>query len=187
MAPTAGVKMSEDPRPERREKVMMKCHSSGKMSISTELLEETNIKRTDVHTRALCHSHQTSEQKHTPSNHQPSRALGIEDWADLHAAEEREEGKDTEYPANAGGRVMCQLVRAQVGLKGANGVQDAKGGHHSTEGAKDDEPGTEATFRIGIAIFHNGSVRGRGLFIVILGWRFVLGDYRGVVGGLSVG
>lgn len=60
----------------------------------------------DKHTCALSNSHQPSEQEPTSCSDQPSRPLCVEDWAYLHAAEESEEGKDTEDPAYAGRRVV---------------------------------------------------------------------------------
>ena len=47
---------------------------------------------------------------------------------------------------------MNQLVRADIGLKRPGAVEIPKAGRHATEGAEDNEPGTQAAFGILVSI-----------------------------------
>lgn len=73
-------------------------------------------------TCAFRNPHHSSKHTHTPRCHQPSRPFGVEDRADLHAAEEDQKGEYTEDPADASRRMLCELVRAKMCLERANGI-----------------------------------------------------------------
>ena len=75
MAPTAGVKMREEPRPEMMEKVRMNCHSSGVSSISKRKSTKHSWKsRTYLYSPLLPSSQQRGKgSQQLPTTADPSR------------------------------------------------------------------------------------------------------------------
>ena len=103
----------------------------------------------DPLTRTLSSSKHATDQTDTARKHQISGPFDIEHRSNLHAAEEGKKCVEAEYPADAAGRQMGKLMRAQVDLVGADRVQQPKGGDHATKGSKHDGPGFESSLRIG--------------------------------------
>lgn len=80
------------------------------------------------------------------------RPVSVEDRTDLDACEEGEEGVDAEDPADVAPGLGLELVGADVGVEGADGVHGAQCHHEAAEGTKDAEPSAETAFRVGIPI-----------------------------------
>jgi len=74
------------------------------------------------------HQHNTSHHQHTPSEHQDPRTSGIEDRAYEDAAQEGQEDIDAEDPSDRACAVVCQLVRGEIGVVGADAVHVAVAG-----------------------------------------------------------
>ena len=78
-------------------------------------------------------------------------------------------------------------MRAEVCLESTNAVENTERGNHATEGSKNNKPGSQATFGVDVVICDDCLVRCGGRFVVmVIGGRFMFGDWRGVVGGLSM-
>ena len=103
-------------------------------------------------TGTLSHQHHPTKQAHAACKHQPPGTIRIKHRSNLYPTEEGEESVETEDPAHGAGRHVGQLVRDEVCLKRPRAVEIAKAGRHAAEGAKDDEPGTQATFGKGVSI-----------------------------------
>lgn len=86
----------------------------------------------------------------------------VEDGADLDPREEGEEGVDAEDPADGAVGLVRELVAAQVGVVGADGVHHAEGDGEAAEGAEHAEPGIESPFRVGVAVCVGGYAAGGG-------------------------
>lgn len=66
-----------------------------------------------------------SHEKDATGQDEIARPVGVEDGTDLDACEEREEGIDTEDPADVAFGLGSELVGGEIGMVGANCV------HHS--------------------------------------------------------
>ena len=177
MEPIAGVKIREEPIPQTMEYVKMKCQSSKRVrgqrrcqgGGGTERQPWNDVQKKTALTGTLSHPHHPTNQAHGAPQYQPAGAICIKERSDLHTAEKGEEGKETEDPAHGAGRLMSQLVRAEVRLKRSGAVEDAKAGHHATKGTEDNQPGTQTAF-------------GKNVSVSLVLWSSLLAKY-GPIGG----
>ena len=85
-------------------------------------------------------------QHRAPRRRQPPRPHSVKHGPRLHPAAVRHEEVQTEDPADVRVAVPAQLVRAEVGLEGADGVHEAEGAHPGAEAAEEREVGSPSAF-----------------------------------------
>jgi hypothetical protein len=81
-----------------------------------------------------------------------ARASRIEDGADLHTAEESQEGIHSKDPSDAARAVLFQLVALDIGLECANRVDQPERSEQAQETAEYYQPGLGSAFGVDVAL-----------------------------------